>query len=103
MSAGPDEVRDPVPNIGAALTAFERNGFSGSPIRPVVISLSSFTPASTRGPGNDRLVPADRHARHRDPWHMGHLVVHRRLTFFRYVRSGMDPWQERSPTTDERR
>src|ERR1700686_1274714 len=71
MSAGPDGVRDPVPNIRAALTAFEHNGFSGSPIRPVVISFSSFIPASTRGPGGDRLVPADPPARRRDPMAYG--------------------------------
>src|SRR5271165_402816 len=49
MTAGPDGVRDPVPNTDAALKAVATRGFSGSSVRPIVISLCSFTPASTRG------------------------------------------------------
>src|SRR5208337_4289809 len=51
MTAGPDGVRDPVPNTDAASQAFAPSGFSGSSVRPIVISFSSFTPASTRGSG----------------------------------------------------
>src|SRR5271170_7507603 len=47
-AAGPDGVRDPNPNMNAALKAFAPNGFSGSSVRPIVISFSSFTPASRR-------------------------------------------------------
>ena len=36
------------PNTNAALKACAPNGFSGSSVRPIVISFSSFTPASTR-------------------------------------------------------
>src|SRR5271166_6806131 len=39
------------------LEATGSNGFSGSSIRPIVISVSSCTPASTRGSGGDRLWP----------------------------------------------
>jgi hypothetical protein len=48
MTAGPDGVRDPFPNTFAASKAFAGSGFSGSSVRPIVISFSSFTPASTR-------------------------------------------------------
>ena len=47
-AAGPDGVRDPNPNTNAALKACAPNGFSGSSVRPIVISFSSFPPASTR-------------------------------------------------------
>ena len=43
-----DGVRDPFPNTFAASKAFAGSGFSGSSVRPIVISFSSFTPASTR-------------------------------------------------------
>jgi hypothetical protein len=36
--------------MNAALKAFAPNGFSGSSVRPIVISFSSFTRASTRVP-----------------------------------------------------
>src|SRR5882757_442167 len=58
MTAGPDGVRDPVPNNPAASRATGSNGFFGSSVRPIVISVSSCTLASTRGSGGDRLVPA---------------------------------------------
>jgi hypothetical protein len=48
MTAGPDGVRDPVPNTWAASKACAPNGFSGSSVRPIVISFSSFIPAATR-------------------------------------------------------
>ena len=78
MSAGPDGVRDPLPSNDAASKAAVRNGFCGSSVRPIVISFSSFTPASTRGSRGHRLMPATRRARHRDPCRMGHLVVQSR-------------------------
>src|SRR5271166_734520 len=65
MAAGPDGVRDPVPNTDAASQAVATSGFPGSSVRPIVISFSSFTPASTRGD-----------ARHRGPCQSGRLVVH---------------------------
>src|SRR5215213_283246 len=43
-----DGIRDPVPNSCAASRATGLCGFSGSSVRPIVISLRSFTPASTR-------------------------------------------------------
>jgi len=67
MSAGPDGVRDPLPSNDAASKAVVRNGFSGSSVRPIVISFSSFTLASTRGLDGRRLLPTTRPARHRDP------------------------------------
>src|ERR1700712_692099 len=48
MTAGPAGGRDPVPNHRAASKACAPNGFSGSSVRPIVISFSSFIPASTR-------------------------------------------------------
>src|SRR5215210_9326175 len=35
-------------------------GFSGSSVRPIVISLRSFTPASTRWSGIERALPPSR-------------------------------------------
>src|SRR5215217_9793024 len=35
-------------------------GFSGSSVRPIVISLRSFTPASTRWSGMERALPPSR-------------------------------------------
>src|SRR5208283_122204 len=55
MTAGPDGVRDPVPNNRAASRATGFNGISGSSVRPIVISLGSFTLASTRGSSDDQL------------------------------------------------
>jgi hypothetical protein len=75
MTAGPDGVRDPAPNTEAALIAVAPNGFSGSSVRPIVISFCSFTPAPTHGSGGRRLIPASRPARHRDPCRLGHPVV----------------------------
>ena len=49
MTAGPEGVRDPVPNNQAASRATGFNGISGSSVRPIAISLRSFTLASTRG------------------------------------------------------
>ena len=49
MTAGPDGVRDPVPNSPAASRATGFNGISGSSVRPIAISLGFFTLASTRG------------------------------------------------------
>src|SRR5271163_1212359 len=59
MSAGPDGFRDPAPNNFAASKAGTLIGFSGSSVRPIVISFSSFIPALTRVYGDDRrtLVP----------------------------------------------
>src|ERR1700727_1286370 len=57
MTAGPDGFRDPVPNNPAASRATGSNGFFGSSGRPIVISVSSCTLASTRGSDGDRLVP----------------------------------------------
>ena len=48
MTAGPDGVRDPVLNTDAAWRAVAPHRFSGSSVRPIVISLRSFTPAPTR-------------------------------------------------------
>src|SRR5215213_649544 len=48
MTAGPDGIRDPVPNTDAAWRAVAPHGFSGSSVRPIVISFRSVTPASTR-------------------------------------------------------
>src|SRR5208283_5199372 len=56
MTAGPDGVRDPVPNTDAASQAFPPSGFPGSSVRPIVISFSSFTPASTRSSRRHRLL-----------------------------------------------
>src|ERR1700723_3128289 len=56
--AGPDGVRDPVPNNPTTSRATGSNGFFGSSVRPIVISVSSCTLASTRGSDGDRLVPA---------------------------------------------
>ena len=78
MTAGPDGVRDPVPNMNAASQAFAPSGFPGSSVRPIVISFSSFTPASTRGSSRHRLLPVGRDARHRDPCQSGRLVVQSR-------------------------
>ncbi len=58
MSAGPDGIRDPAPNNFAASKAGTLIGFSGSSVRPIVISFSSFIPASTRAYGDDRQTPA---------------------------------------------
>ena len=57
-TAGPDEVRDPVPNNLAASRATGSNGICGSSVRPIAISLRSFTLASTRGSSDDQLKPA---------------------------------------------
>jgi hypothetical protein len=67
MTAGPDGVRDPVPNMDAASKAGATSGFSGSSVRPIVISFGSFIPASTRGFGGLCLP-----ARYRGPCHVGH-------------------------------
>ena len=60
MSAGPDGFRDPAPNKPAASKAIDRDGFSGSSVRPIVISFSSHTLASTRGPRCRRRRPLPR-------------------------------------------
>src|SRR4051794_31246204 len=54
-------------NTRAALKAGAPNGFSGSSVRPIVISFRSFIPASTRGSNGHQLMPAVRPMRHRDP------------------------------------
>ena len=100
MSAGPDGVRDPVPNNFAASKAGTLIGFSGSSVRPIVISFSSFIPASTRGSGGDRQTPGPRHARHRDPCRMGHPVAQSRPK----PRGGSIAWSsERSSSTIARK
>ena len=43
MTAGPDGFRDPVPNSPSASKARTLTGFSGSSVRPIVISMSSLT------------------------------------------------------------
>ena len=58
MAAGPDGIRDPAPNKLAASKAVAPDGFSRSSVRPMVISFSSHTLASTRGSGGGRLLPA---------------------------------------------
>src|SRR4249919_4228480 len=67
MTAGPDGIRDPNPNTSAASKAGAPNGFSGSSVRPIVISFSSFIPASTRGSNGHQLMPAVRPMRRCDP------------------------------------
>src|ERR1700676_2565203 len=69
MSAGPDGFRDPAPNNFAASKAGTLIGFSGSSVRPIVISFSSFIPASTRAYGDDRRTPAQPRA---SSWPMPH-------------------------------
>jgi DNA-binding winged helix-turn-helix (wHTH) protein len=70
MTAGPDGFRDPAPNMEATSRAAATSGFSGSSVRPIVISFSSFTPAPTRGSGSRRRMPVGRDARHRAlRWH----------------------------------
>src|SRR3984885_15824274 len=58
MSAGPDGIRDPDPNNFATSKAGTLIGFSGSSVRPIVISFSSFIPASTRAYGDEGRTPA---------------------------------------------
>src|ERR1700688_381414 len=58
MTAGPDGVRDPVPNSPAASKAETLNGFSRSSVRPIVISFSSFLPAPTHVRAVHRPTPA---------------------------------------------
>jgi hypothetical protein len=53
----PDGVRDPVPNNFAASRAGTLIGFSGSSVRPIVISFSSVTPASTHASDDDQRTP----------------------------------------------
>jgi hypothetical protein len=43
-----DGIRDPDPNTDAASQAVATQGFTGSSVRPIVISFGSLTPASTR-------------------------------------------------------
>src|ERR1039458_897529 len=43
MAAGPDGIRDPAPNKPAASRAIDPTRFSGSSVRPIVISFSTFT------------------------------------------------------------
>ena len=57
MAAGPDGIRDPVPNKPAASRAIDPDGISGSSVRPIVISVSTFT---LRRPVL-RAMPAPRH------------------------------------------
>jgi hypothetical protein len=78
MTAGPDGIRDPVPNKVAAFMAVESDGLSGSSVRPIVISLSSLAPAPTRGAKGRRPRPASRRARHHVRLPAGHLVVQSR-------------------------
>jgi hypothetical protein len=65
--------------MDTALKADATSGFSGSSVRPIVISFSSFIPASTRWSVDyRRLSAADCHARLRGPGQSGHLVVQSR-------------------------
>jgi len=43
MAAGPDGSRDPAPNKPAASRAMDPTSFSGSSVRPIVISFNTFT------------------------------------------------------------
>ena len=74
IAAGPDGIRDPAPNRLAASQAAVLDGFSGSSVRPMVISFSSHTLASTRGLGSDRPLPVCPATRHRGPCGTGHPV-----------------------------
>jgi len=78
MAAGPDGIRDPAPNRLAASKAAVLDGFSGSSVRPMVISFSSRPLASTRGSAGDRPLPVCPATRHRGPCHAGHPVVQSR-------------------------
>ena len=78
MAAGPDGIRDPAPNRRAASKAAVLDGFSGSSVRPMVISFSSHTLASTRGSGGDLPLPVCPATRHRGPCRAGHPVVQSR-------------------------
>jgi len=62
-AVGPS-TRDPVPKRQAALKTVTQGGFFGSRVRPIVISFSTFIPASTRGWCGRRPVPTFP-ARHR--------------------------------------
>lgn len=75
MTAGPDGFRDPVPNSPAAAKADALTGFSGSSVRPIVISSNSFTPAPTHARGVHRPRPGKHHARHRGLCRLGHPVT----------------------------
>jgi hypothetical protein len=67
MAAGPDGFRDPAPNKLAASKAVAPDGFSGSSVRPMVISFSFRTLASTHGSGGNRTIPVCPATRHRGP------------------------------------
>ena len=54
MAAGPDGIRDPAPNNRAAWRAAALAGFSGSSVRPIVISFGTFTLGDPRV---GRLLP----------------------------------------------
>src|ERR1700676_4917375 len=56
MSAGPDGIRDPAPNNFAGESR-HANRVSGSSVRPIVISISSFIPALTRAYGDGQHMP----------------------------------------------
>jgi len=66
MSAGPDGFRDPTPNKPAASKAIDRDGFSGSSVRPIVISFSSHILASMSSAGitSPPTLVGPRHASH---------------------------------------
>ena len=66
LAAGPDGFRDPIPNNDAASRAIASVGFTGSSVRPIVISFRSSTPANARS-GSKRLLPPCHRARRRDP------------------------------------
>jgi hypothetical protein len=75
QAAGPDGFRDPDPNNDAASRAIASVGSTGSSVRPIVISFSSSTPASTRTRAGAAVRRACRRARHRDPCRLGHRLL----------------------------
>ena len=77
MTAGPDGVRDPVPNTDAASQAVATSGFwiVGSTDRHLI---QLFHPGINARFRRHRLLPVGRDARHRDPCQAGHLVVQSR-------------------------
>ena len=62
MAAGPDGIRDPAPNKSAASRAPDPDGFSGSSVRPIVISFSTFSRQQpvTQAPAFQRRPPLPR-------------------------------------------
>jgi len=75
MAAGPDGFRDPVPSKPAASKAIDRNGFSGSTVRPIVISFSFHILASTGGGTAAGPCRPCFPARYLGPCRMGHAAV----------------------------